>query len=56
MRFTKLTIVLGYALFAIAIAFYAAAWLNMADAARATCYVAHGCFALLLSIWANVCS
>ena len=55
MRFTKLTIVLGYVLFAIAIAFYAGAWL-MADTAQATCYIAHGCFMLLLSIWANVCS
>ena len=56
MRFTKFSIVLAYVMAALAIAFYAAAWLSMGDPQHATWLVAQGCFLLLLSIWANVCS
>lgn len=56
MRFTKASIVISYVMAALSIAFYAAAWFHMGDLQHATWLIAQGCFLLLLSIWANVCS
>ena len=56
MRFTKASIVLAYAMAALAVVFYVVAWFHMGDLQHATWLIAHGCFLLLLSIWANVCS
>lgn len=56
MRFTKAQIIVAYILAIVAIVFYVTAWLNAGDTQQATYYVTNGCFCLLLSIWANVCS
>lgn len=56
MRLTKASIVIAYVMAALAVVFYIAAWFHMADPTFATWLVAQGCFLLLLSIWANVCS
>lgn len=56
MRPSKFSIIVAYIMAIVAVVFYITAWFHMGDPATATWCIAQGCFLLLLSIWANVCS
>lgn len=56
MRFTKFSIIVAYIMAIVAVVLFVGAWFNSGDLQRATWFVVQGCFLLLFSIWANVCS
>ena len=56
MRFTKFSIIVSYVMAIIAVVLLVASWFHLGDLQHATWLIAQGCFLLLLSIWANVCS
>ena len=56
MRFTKFSIIVSYVMAIMAVVMFVTAWFYMGDLQHATWLIAQGCFLLLLSIWANVCS
>ena len=58
MRMTKVAIIVSYIMAAVALLLFVSsvACTAIGETGTATLLVAQGCFLLLLSIWANVCS